>query len=76
MITDRNWTAADMEREIAHPTEGMGVTDAQQRAKICAFIKALRERDKSSRDLRIRNYYALWGDDDSDDEEGSFEDSD
>ena len=76
MIVDRNWTSGDMERDLSHPTEGMGISDAQERAKISAFIKALRERDENSRNARISNYYAVWGDDSDENADDSFESDD
>ncbi|GMH90719.1 hypothetical protein TrVE_jg5987 [Triparma verrucosa] len=60
MIMDRTWTPRDMEHDLSHPTEGMNITNAQKRARVSAFIKALRETDRETRKSRIRNYYAIW----------------
>ncbi|GMH95132.1 hypothetical protein TL16_g13084 [Triparma laevis f. inornata] len=60
MIMDRKWTPRDMEHDLSHPTEGMNISNAQKRARVSAFIKALRETDRETRKSRIRNYYAIW----------------
>ena len=65
MLMDKNWTSADMELDLSHPTNGMGIVNAQFRARVSAFIKALRERDIEARNMRIRNYYLIWGEEDN-----------
>ncbi len=74
MLMDKNWTSGDMELDLSHPTSGMGIANAQHRARVSAFIKALRERDAEARNMRIRNYYLIWGEEDNISDEEAEED--
>jgi hypothetical protein len=71
MIMDPNWTVAQMQNDLSDEDEGMGIKDEQQKARVMAFIKALRETRPESRKRTLANYYAVWGDaDEVGDEEG------
>jgi len=71
MIMDANWTVGDMNRDLSHETEGMGIDNEYMRARIMAFIKALRETNGDSRKRTLANYYNVWGEYDKvGDEEG------
>ena len=60
MLLDRGWTPRDMEHDLSHPTEGMGISNAQFRARASAFVKALREKEGGARRARVTNYYKVW----------------
>ncbi|GMH69500.1 hypothetical protein TrRE_jg11068 [Triparma retinervis] len=62
MLLDKAWTPRDMEKNLSDPKEGMGIGNAQKRARVSAFIKALRETDIENRRARIRNYFNIWKD--------------
>ena len=62
MLLDKDWTPRDMEKNLSDPKDGMGIDNAQKRARVSAFIKALRETNIENRRARIRNYFNIWND--------------